>query len=397
MTSFTGVLDNSETDVEGHFKLLAQLFNSGVATSVDANALKVSQKGGGADMSVDIAVGSAILNRPNNSYGYQSWTDAVTNVPLDAANPTNPRIDTIIAYVDPETTTLSAANSPGSFKFKKYTGTPSGTPAAVSDSSIQSNLGSSIAWIKLATVQVAAGAIQILTGNITDTRSPITSRLPIGDGAISVAAMFAAALNPETRTSEALGSFIPSGLTLSFTGGTLNWSVAAGVEYVNGKRISVSAANGSVTANRDTYFYVDSTGTVGSSSVNNGVSAPSLPANSVWIGMAVSGASAISSVFDLRPSASMSINNRNALTTPFNLIIGGIQISGGTFAATNGGTNVTFPRPFASPPVATVSVQDPGNQYAQLYEAPSTTGLKAKQSYTGGPLTVHWIAIGKAL
>ena len=93
---------------------------------------------------------------------------------------------------------------------------------------------------------------------------------------------------------------VASGLVLVGTGygSTLAWSLPVGVVYINGKRLTVAAATGSVTASRDTYFDLldPGTGTVatlvntGGNIVTNNADSPALAANSVRIGIITSGA-----------------------------------------------------------------------------------------------------------
>lgn len=178
MTTFTGgALNGNKTDVEGFFKPLAQLYTPGVAMALNADAMKVTQRGAGANMSVDVAPGVAILQRPDNSYSYQSWIGSIENVVVTAANPTNPRIDTVVAWVDITEQTTATNNAPGSLKLQNIAGTPSGTPAAVNDATIQSTLGSGIAWVKLATILVGAGVTTISNAVISEARTPIRARV----------------------------------------------------------------------------------------------------------------------------------------------------------------------------------------------------------------------------
>lgn len=128
-------------------------------------------------MSVDIAAGDAHLELPSTAYSFWSWTDAVTNLAFTTANVTNPRYDTVVAWVDTTVTSLSLVNSPGSLKFKVIAGTAAGAPAVLADSAIQSNLGAGIAWIRLADCLRPAGVDNVTNGNITDTRSPIRLRV----------------------------------------------------------------------------------------------------------------------------------------------------------------------------------------------------------------------------
>lgn len=180
-------MNPSLTDSEGHSKFLNRLFSSGVALAYNANAWKVTQRGAGANMSIDVAAGDGLLVLPNGSYGYWGWSDATKNVTVTAANPTNPRIDTVVAWIDTTVTTTVQANSPGALKFRIFDGTPAGSPSPVSDPTIQSTLGSSTAWVKLATFQVGAGATTVVNANISDARTGISGLVAaaIANGSIT--------------------------------------------------------------------------------------------------------------------------------------------------------------------------------------------------------------------
>lgn len=144
-------------------------------------------------MSVDVAVGDGLLLRPSGDYGFWGWTTATENVVMTAANPTNPRIDTVVAWVDTSVTTTGSANSPNALKFQIMAGTPGGSPVAMSDVTIQSTLGAAVAWIKLATINVAAGSTNVVNANISDVRTGITGLVnsAVADGSITTAKLAA--------------------------------------------------------------------------------------------------------------------------------------------------------------------------------------------------------------
>jgi hypothetical protein len=118
-------------------------------------------------MSVIIASGwCAIVGTTQANMGtYVGYNDAATVVAITTANPTNPRIDLICATVNDAYYTGSTNN----VVFQVIAGTPAGTPVAPS---LPANS------ISLATVDVAAGALSIVTGNITDTRVLVTTNIP---------------------------------------------------------------------------------------------------------------------------------------------------------------------------------------------------------------------------
>ncbi len=129
-------------------------------------ALAVTQRGAGANMSVDVAAGRAIIQftntvlNPNKTYKTWFDSDSVVNVPISTADATNPRKDIIIAKIDGSVApNAGAANN---CSITVVAGTPAGSPSAPAVPS---------GAILLATVNVAAGATSIVNANITDGRS----------------------------------------------------------------------------------------------------------------------------------------------------------------------------------------------------------------------------------
>ena len=121
-------------------------------------------------MSVLIASGwAAIVGTTQANMGtYTIFNDATVTATIAAADPTNPRIDRVVATVEDAYYT----GSNNQVIFQVLTGTPAGSPVAPSTPANS---------ISLATVQVSAGATTVVTGNITDTRTLVTTNLPIGD------------------------------------------------------------------------------------------------------------------------------------------------------------------------------------------------------------------------
>lgn len=90
--------------------------------------------------------------------------------------------------------------------------------------------------------------------------------------------------------------YVASGLviTADAAGSTLLASMTAGVVYINGKRVAVSAVNNrAYTANRDTYVDVGDDGVVDYNPQTNNSASPALAANHIRIGIVVTGASSI--------------------------------------------------------------------------------------------------------
>ena len=123
-----------------------------------------------AAMSVRVAIGwAAIVGTTQSNMGvYTIYNDAQDTLTITAADPTNPRIDRIVA-------TVRDAYYTGAFNdviFQVVAGTPAGSPSAPATPANS---------ISLATVAVGAAVTQINSGNITDTRTTVTTNLPVGD------------------------------------------------------------------------------------------------------------------------------------------------------------------------------------------------------------------------
>lgn len=111
-------------------------------------------------MSVFVAAGNALIQNDSSDAGsYIVTNDASMTKSIAAADPSNPRIDRVILQMYDSTDISGALDK---CDIEVLTGTPAGSPSAPA---IPSNA------ISLATVAVAAGATQVVTANITDTRA----------------------------------------------------------------------------------------------------------------------------------------------------------------------------------------------------------------------------------
>ena len=133
---------------------------------INSSSLAVTQNSP-VGMSVIIAGGwAAIVGTTQANMGtYVGYNDAATVVAITTANPTNPRIDLICMTVQDAYYTGAQNN----VIFQVVAGTPAGSPV------VPSTPANSIA---LAEVAVAAGALSITTGNITDRRVLVTTNIP---------------------------------------------------------------------------------------------------------------------------------------------------------------------------------------------------------------------------
>lgn len=109
--------------------------------------------------------------------------------------------------------------------------------------------------------------------------------------------------SPRTRMTEMMYDFVASGMVWSGDAyaSTRNASMTSGIVYINGRRISISSVSArSFTASKDTYIDIldnaDGTGTLVYTEVTNNAASPALAANSIRIGIIVTGASNIAAV-----------------------------------------------------------------------------------------------------
>jgi hypothetical protein len=121
-------------------------------------------------MSVLVASGwAAIVGTTQANMGtYLAYNDATDTLTITTANPTNPRIDRVVVTVNDAYYTGATNN----VVLSVLAGTPAGSPTAPATPANS---------ISLATIAVAAGALSISSGNITDTRVLTTTNLPTGD------------------------------------------------------------------------------------------------------------------------------------------------------------------------------------------------------------------------
>jgi hypothetical protein len=146
----TDDLTNPTTELEWR-KMMRWLMEPGVILG-QLNEYAVSERAAGANMSVDVATGHAFL------VGHMVISDAIESVPITSNGTGNPRIDLVVIGFDFATNVAD---------IYALAGTPAGSPVAPTPTEDLDTL-----WeIGLASIAVAAGAVSILTANITDVRT----------------------------------------------------------------------------------------------------------------------------------------------------------------------------------------------------------------------------------
>ncbi len=154
--------------VEDFHRLLTEFFEEGVVQG-KGSEFEVVQRGAGANMSVDVGSGLALIEftttllSPNATLKSWLYSDDVVNVTVPAADATNPRIDRIVAKFDVSDDPNTAASNIVSIELVE--GTPAGSPSAPAEPSNA---------ITLATVSVPASDTAITDAQITDARPFVT-------------------------------------------------------------------------------------------------------------------------------------------------------------------------------------------------------------------------------
>lgn len=145
--------------------------------------LKVSA---GSGMNVTVSTGAGIIGNGTLS-GVRFAIDAPVTVAVNAASTANPRMDSVVAYIDKSvsaSTSVVDNTGLGIIKFKPVAGTPASAPTAPSASTIQSSIGAGNPYMVLANITVPKSSSAASSFTITDTRVTPTSAI-ITDSSIT--------------------------------------------------------------------------------------------------------------------------------------------------------------------------------------------------------------------
>lgn len=138
-------IDTSETE----FSLWARNIGEGV---VDGKGNELEPFADGSGMTVKVKSGQALIR------GHYYESTAQETLTISAADLTNPRIDSVVLRLDPTANTVVLA---------VLTGTPAASPSAPA----LTQTDSGVYELRIANVAVAAAAVVISAGNVTDTRT----------------------------------------------------------------------------------------------------------------------------------------------------------------------------------------------------------------------------------
>lgn len=221
MARYLSFRDGGKTDEKGISQHLSGLFTGEVI-----NGLAVAQNSPLA-MIVTVSKGRCMIDS-GSDYPYLGFTDGTESVNVNTADGSNPRIDTLVAYVDKAVVDSTTSNNPNAFKFKAVAGTPAGSPVAPNSAAISSSIGAGNPYIKLANIAVGAGVTTISNGNITDTR--IDTSAVLADDVVTTAKIADSVVTPEKWTNPYCFRAYASGST-TLTDGTYVKVLFASEDY----------------------------------------------------------------------------------------------------------------------------------------------------------------------
>lgn len=168
MSKYLSIRDGGKTNEEGATRLFSKLAGNQNKGRVLPGDCEIEENGT-PDMSVNIGVGDMII--PHNDYFFHIWLDDVENLAIQPADPSNPRKDRIVAYVDLTVVDDTNSNNPNAWEFAVVEGTPAGSPTLPDDSDVETAIGAGNPFIDIAEIQVGASVTSITNSNIVDMRS----------------------------------------------------------------------------------------------------------------------------------------------------------------------------------------------------------------------------------
>lgn len=132
------------------------------------DAFKVTAKSG---MTVTVAEGDGLIDT-GEKFSRRVQIDAAENVTIPVADTTYDRKDLLVLFVDntvkPNLEVVDNVNN--ILKLKVVQGTPAASPSEPTESMIQSAIGATNPYMRLAVITVKANATAVTTANIEDAR-----------------------------------------------------------------------------------------------------------------------------------------------------------------------------------------------------------------------------------
>ena len=156
----------------------SRLVSTGGIFDISGTQFKVAEEDTPA-MSVKVQEGYAFLPNSSGSMVYPvRLFDGDASVSISANSSGNDRIDAVVLYIDLSATANAIVSNVA--KLVVVEGTPAGSPTAPSNGDIESEIGASNPYLRIADVEVGNGASSIVDADITDQRVEVTYIESIG-------------------------------------------------------------------------------------------------------------------------------------------------------------------------------------------------------------------------
>jgi hypothetical protein len=153
MSDFLAVRDGGKSSEEAFMRFWRKVSSNGQGPLLSTDyAVGVHTPN---NNSVDVAVGDIAIEYQN--YVYHAWSDAIHTITINANSAGNPRIDSIVAYIDLTVVSSSSNNNPGAIKFIAVQGIPAGSPTAPNGTTVQAAVGAGNPYYVLGNVNVPNG------------------------------------------------------------------------------------------------------------------------------------------------------------------------------------------------------------------------------------------------
>lgn len=148
----------------------------------------------GTGMQIVVSDGNAIINYGSSGSTSARLVSLVASftAPVTVADASNPRIDSVVVYVDNSVTlpsgTPSSANLDGKgvAKLAVVRGNPAASPVSPTEAMILAAIGAGNPWTRIATVRVNAGVTVIAAGQITGTRPMLKLAVPVPEASVEI-------------------------------------------------------------------------------------------------------------------------------------------------------------------------------------------------------------------
>lgn len=107
-----GVGGTSLTNEEGHYRFQTQSWTGNIVMG-SGDELAVTQN---SPLGMSVLIGTGDFKIDTTGYSYTGWNSASLVATVSTANPSNPRKDAVVLYVDKSENTPGTANNPGIIK-----------------------------------------------------------------------------------------------------------------------------------------------------------------------------------------------------------------------------------------------------------------------------------------